>query len=72
MRESPGQMLSIKHTAALLDMSESLLRSLCLRHDRGEEGGLPSIKIGGRGERRIRKSDIVEFVESKEKKRKIR
>jgi hypothetical protein len=65
-----GQMLSVRHAADLLDISENLVRAMCLRHDRGEEGGISSIKVGGRGERRIQKSDLVQFVKSKENKRK--
>ena len=72
MEKDPGQMLNIKHTAALLDMSEPLVRLLCLRHDRGEEGGLPSIKVGGRGDRRLRTSELGEVVEYNEKKRTTR
>lgn len=53
--------LSTKDIANTLNISERQVRSLCLTHLRGEEGGLRSGKVGRNW--RIAESDLNEFID---------
>ena len=54
------QLLTTKMVAERLSIEEQTVRQLCQRHQRGESGGIPAIKIG-RGWR-INEKDLEVFV----------
>lgn len=54
--------LTIKDVATILRISERQIRSLCLTHLRGEEGGLRSGKL--RSKWLVAESDLDEFIEN--------
>ena len=57
MQQAPGELLDIREAAALLRVSETSLRRWT------NAGRLPCLRIGGRHERRFRRSDLLAFVD---------
>lgn len=56
MQSTPDELLDIREAAALLRVSETSLRRWT------NAGRLPCLRIGGRHERRFRRSDLLAFV----------
>ncbi len=57
------QYLDTTKVAELLSISEREVRSLCMKHERGDKTGLAGWKLGKRW--RIKESALQEFVDSR-------
>jgi hypothetical protein len=54
------KLLSLEAAAKILDKGERTIRNLCLKHARGEQGGIRSAKVGGTW--RIRPDDMEDYI----------
>jgi excisionase family DNA binding protein len=54
------RLLSVKDAARTLRIGYRTTLALCLKHDRGEDGGIKSVRIGKA--RRIRPADLEDFI----------